>query len=788
MKTADKDDNKTKECQCHRGSDEIKNAGTNLGTQECCCHENIEEGHNSECHCHEIEEECCHHNLREKQCSCHSETNEIQSDCHCHKHEEHTACGCGSSGHEEGTCACCDLKADYQVSEEKKKKELSKNIAILSISLIFLIIGVLPWAKDGKFKFLPFYYVNPAWVTVIICGWKIVYNAFKNLFKGKLTTPLLITLAMLGSIVIEILILTGVNKTPHGDVNKFDGLFKSGHQHSNIFAAGEIAFLMFLGEFLEGITVKKCRSGIERLVGLIPQNANVITSDGIVSVPLERINKGDIVLIKPGEQISVDGEIIEGHASIDQSSLTGEYIPVDLGVGDHVYGGTFNKDGVFKVVVEKKKEDMIISKMANLTIEAEGKKAPVARVADKWSKVIVPIVLVLSVLVGLISKFALSHGSTDAKYNWQAVSNAITVLVVFCPCALVLATPTAIAAGLGHAAKKGVLIKSGAMLEELSRIKNVCFDKTGTLTEGKIAVEKFIVSDTSKEDKYKGIVKSMESVSEHPLAKAILEYSKDIKGFNISADDIKVNPGVGIMCKYSGKEYSLISISKINQEMPEMFEEEIKDAKASGKTITVLQENSTVVAIIIFTDTLKINAAEEIAELNNSGYSTIMLTGDNAESASFTGKKLNISKVYSQLLPEDKLNKIYEIQKDGKTAMVGDGVNDAPSLKAANCSFAVAGIGSDTAIDSADMTIMDGDISKVSYMLKYSKKVLNIIKTNIAVAMTVNLVAVILAMFGFINPILGALIHNCTSVTVVLISASLLRIRGKELKKLKAKA
>jgi len=326
------------------------------------------------------------------------------------------------------------------------------------------------------------------------------------------------------------------------------------------------------------------------------------------------------------------------------------------------------------------------------------------------------------------------------------------------------------------------------MLEELSRIKNVCFDKTGTLTEGKIAVEKFIVSDTSEEDKYKGIVKSMESVSEHPLAKAILEYSKDIKDFNISADDIKVNPGVGIMCKYTGKEYSLISISKINQEMPEMFEEEIKYAKASGKTITVLQENSTVVAIIIFTDTLKINAAAEIAELNNSGYSTIMLTGDSAESASFTGKKLNISKVYSQLLPEDKLNKVYEIQKDGKTAMVGDGVNDAPSLKAANCSFAVAGIGSDTAIDSADMTIMDGDISKVSYMLKYSKKVLNIIKTNIAVAMTVNLVAVILAMFGFINPILGALIHNCTSVTVVLISASLLRIRGKELKKLKTKA
>ena len=799
MKTINEDDKKIRESKCHHESDGIKHADCKTHIQEicchdekekildCCCHENIIAIQNSKCTCHTAEESC-HNNLEDKQCSCHIENKEDISECCCHKHEaEHTVCGCSVESHEEGVCACCDLKANYKVSQKEKKKELLKNIAILSVSLIFLIIGVLPWAKEGKFKFLPFYYVNPAWVTVIVCGWKIVYNAFKNLFKGKLTTPLLITLAMLGSIVIEILILTGVNKTPHGDVNKLDGLFKTGHQHSNIFAAGEIAFLMFLGEFLESITVKKCRSGIERLVGLIPQKANVVIGDGIMSVPLERINKGDIVLIKPGEQISVDGEIIEGHASIDQSSLTGEYLPVDLGVGDHVYGGTFNKDGVFKVIVEKKKEDMVISKMANLTIEAEGKKAPIARVADKWSKVIVPIVLVLSVLVGLISKFVLSHGSSEIKYNWQAISNAITVLVVFCPCALVLATPTAIAAGLGHAAKKGVLIKSGAMLEELSRIKNICFDKTGTLTEGKIAVEKFIVADRSKEDKYKGIVKSMEDVSEHPLAKAVLEYSKEIRGVSISADDIKVTPGVGIMCKYDGKEYNLISISKTSQQMPEMFEQEIRSAKAAGKTITVLQEDKVVVAIIIFTDTLRTNAAEEIEELNKMGYSTIMLTGDNAESASFTGEKLNISKVYSQLLPGDKLNKIYEIQKDGKTAMVGDGVNDAPSLKAANCSFAVAGIGSDTAIDSADMTIMDGDISKVSYMLKYSKKVLNIIKTNIAVAMTVNLVAVILAMFGLINPILGALIHNCTSVTVVLISASLLRIKGNKLKKLKAR-
>ena len=737
---------------CHHCEEQNAETSQNIKEETHCCHhcekQEVGEKHDGATwhHCENTKEEthCCHHEGEEK-------------------HEECGGC-CSASNGSEGSCACCDLAANYEQPKKDKKKKLIAKITIISVAIPLLILGFMPWDIEGKFKFLPFYYFNPAWIVIAMCGWQTYYYAFKSLFKGKITTPLLISLAMTGCIVLEILHFTGTFKT---------SLTLSQHSHSNIFAAGEIAFLMFLGEFIEEITIKKCRSGIERLVGLIPTKANVITENGVKSVPLSEIKVGDIVLIKLGEQISVDGVVIEGHGSVDQSSLTGEYIPVEVGVGDNVYGGTFNKEGVFKVRVEKKKEDMIIAKMANLAIEAEGKKAPIARVADKWSKVIVPVVLLLSVIVGLVSKYAGIIKSDNV--NGAAISNAITVLVVFCPCALVLATPTAIAAGLGHAAKHGVLLKSGAMLEEMSRIKNVCFDKTGTLTKGEVKLEKFVAIDQKKKDEYLAIAKGIEAHSEHPLAKAVTSFDDNIKAIQIKTEDIKVTPGVGISANMDKHEYSILGISKCQAEIPESLQSIFSTAEQEGKTITVLLKNNTVIAGMVFSDTLRDNAEEVVSTLNTLGYRTHMLTGDNANSANNIASQVGISEVHAQLLPEDKLNKIYEIQKTGKTAMIGDGINDAPSLKAADCSFAVANIGNDTAIESADMTIMEGDISKVSYMLKYSKKVIGIIKTNIAVAMTINLGAVILAMFGKLDPIIGALIHNLTSVMVVSISASLLR-------------
>lgn len=710
--------------------------------EQCQCKENHEREKNKECggccHCENSEAEKCAHKEREE--------------------KEHGEC-CKHQNKFDDGCACCDLTANYEEPKKEKRKKQIARICIISIAIPLLILGFIPWSKAGRFKFEPFYYFNPAWIVLIMCGWQTYYYAFKNLFKGKITTPLLISIAMTGCIVLEILHLT----------EKFQAsVALSEHAHSNIFAAGEIAFLMFLGEFIEEITIKKCRSGIERLVGLIPTNANVITENGIKLVPLSQIKVGDIVLIKLGEQIPVDGVIIDGHGSVDQSSLTGEYIPVEVGIGDSVFGGTFNKEGIFKVRVEKKKEDMIIAKMANLAIEAEGKKAPIARVADKWSKVIVPVVLLLSLIVGLISKYAIKSD------NASTVTNAITVLVVFCPCALVLATPTAIAAGLGHAAKHGILMKSGAMLEELSRIKNVCFDKTGTLTKGEVKLEDFIAVDDKKKEKYISISKGIESHSEHPLAKAVMSFNDEIKGIDVGIESIQVVPGVGISADVDGKKFSILSISKCDSAIPEILRDSISKAEQEGKTITLLTEDSNIVSIMVFSDTLRDNTKEEISNLNKMGYTTHMLTGDNANSANNIASQIGISEVHAQLLPEDKLNKIYEIQKTGKTVMVGDGINDAPALKAADCSFAVASIGNDTAIETADMTIMEGDISKVSYMLKYSKKVIGIIKTNIAVAMTINFGAVLLAMFGKLDPIIGALIHNLTSVMVVSISASLL--------------
>ena len=552
--------------------------------ESCCCHQQCDNENPKKCHCEKekIEETDC--------CSCEEKKEEETHACHCqgkNAEEENKQCCSASKGKDE-PCACCDLTANYEQPKEDKKKKLIERISIIAIAIPLLILGFLPWSKTGKFKFEVFYYFNPAWIVIAMCGWQTYYYAFKNLFKGKITTPLLISIAMTGCIVLEILHLTGEFQS---------SLTLSSHEHSNVFAAGEIAFLMFLGEFIEEITIKKCRSGIERLVGLIPTNANVITENGIKLVPLSEIKVGDIVLIKLGEQISVDGIVIEGHGSVDQSSLTGEYIPVEVGVGDNVYGGTFNKEGVFKVRVEKKKEDMVIAKMANLAIEAEGKKAPIARVADKWSKVIVPVVLLLSLVVGLVSKYAIK-GS-----NAGAISNAITVLVVFCPCALVLATPTAIAAGLGHAAKQGILMKAGAMLEEMSRIKNVCFDKTGTLTKGEVKLEQFVSLEESKNDKYLAIAKGIESHSEHPLAKAVMSFNDTVKSIEVKTEDIEVIPGIGISAKLDKKEYSIVSIAKCKTEIPESIQTVSKKAEQEGKTITVLTENESVVAVMVFSDT-----------------------------------------------------------------------------------------------------------------------------------------------------------------------------------------
>lgn len=664
--------------------------------------------------------------------------------------------------------SCCDLTPKYTTEQNSKglDKETVKEIVLLVISLAFLIPGFFNWKKIG---FLPFYYVNPAWVSIILCGIRIYIKAFRAISHKKMNASVLISLAMTASIVLEILALCGVQLHSGG-----------GHSHSNVFAAGEIAFLMGLGELLENITVRKCRSGIQRLISLIPKEAFVKQEDGsLVKTPLDKIAIGDIVVVKSGELVAVDGEIVKGEASIDQSSLTGEYLPVDVGQGDSVFGGTMNKNGVIEVRVTKLQRDMTIAKMAELTMEAEGKKAPISRLADKWAGIIVPIVICVAVLVGIICKFAFKLP------DGEAVIRAVTVLVVFCPCALALATPTAVAAGLGNAAKNGVLIKSGAALEQLSHTDTICFDKTGTVTEGKIVLDDVVAIDIQKDELIR-LVASVERFSEHPLALAVMNAAKGMELYDV--DNIRTLQGVGILAEHSGSEVLVMSYKKAceNGVDTSQIDEYVDSAMAVGKTVVVALEDGVLLGMLAFSDTLRSNAGEVMDNLSKLGYNTVMLTGDNSRSAQYIAGSCNIKTVKHSLLPQDKLKEIESLQKDGhKVIMVGDGVNDAPSLKLADCSFAMGAMGSDIAVDTADMAILNSDITKVEDTIKLSRRVIGGIKRNIIVAMTINVIAVVISMLGYLTPVTGALVHNCTSVLVVASSALLLFSPKKKIKQSK---
>ena len=595
---------------------------------------------------------------------------------------------------------------------------------------------------------------------MIICGIPIVVGAVKSLARKKITASVLISVAMLSAVILEI-------------VGFFYNIDSSGHSHSYVFVAAEVAFLMAIGGAIEDFTVKKSRAGIERLVGLIPKEAFVKVEDRLEKRPLEEIKIGDIVVIKAGEQISVDGEIVSGKASVDQSSVTGEYALAELKEGDKVFGGTFNKSGVIEVKVTKLLEDMTISKMAKLVEEAEGKKAPISRVADKWASIIVPVAIGLAILVGIIAYFAFNVSVIEA------IIRTITVLIVFCPCSLALATPTAIAAGLGNSAKNGVLVKSGASLEVISKCDIICFDKTGTLTKGEIVVSDIAVDGIEEAELLK-LAGSLELMSEHPLATAVVNKAKDIIFEKV--DKFETIQGIGIKGLVANKNVQVISYGESAKQnySNENLKNTANEYLEQGKTVVSVIIDNVERGIITFADTIREDAKEVIDKLNKMGKKTIMLTGDNEKSARFIAEKCGISEVKFGLLPEQKLQEIENMQKQGKkVCMIGDGINDAPSLKLADCSIAMGALGSDIAIETADMAILNSDMNKIVYCVKHSKRTLFTIKRNIILAMTVNCISIILSLFGIFDPMTGAIMHNVTSVAVVL-SSALLLINRKE--------
>ena len=618
----------------------------------------------------------------------------------------------------------------------KKVNDFFNSFPMIIVSGLFLGISLLEHIGIlGDFKF----FIDPAWVSIIISGFPLAWVAIERVVKNfYISSALLITIAMIACISI-----------------------------GEVFAAGEVAFIMAIGGWLEDRTVDRTKKGITQLLKLVPTKGRriIYQADGTVNeefVEPEDLQVGDIIRVLPGESIPADGIIEFGQTSIDQSVMTGESLPVDKIKGDHVYTGTINCFGSIDIKVTKSFSDSSLQKMIALVKEAEENKAPMQRIVDKWSSWFVPIACIIAIITYFITK---------------DITRAVTVLVVFCPCALALATPTSIVAAIGQATKFGVLIKSGEALESMGQINVVAFDKTGTLTHGNLVVSDVVPINTDQNELLKNIG-SAEVRSEHPIGKAIVSFVKENKINIAEPKEFSMVIGKGVISSIQDRKI-LCGNEKLMIEEGINISEEINDIISSlreqGKAIVITATQDAIIGIIALSDTIKENANHMIEKLSQNGISqTILLTGDNKKSAEYIGKRVGVQEIKSSLLPEDKVSAIVDIQNNGNLiCMVGDGVNDAPALKTATVGIAMGTIGSDIAIEAADIAIMGDDISKIGYIKRLSNSTLRTIKFNIIASMVINIVAIILSVMGLLNPVTGALVHNVGSVLVVLNAALL---------------
>lgn len=614
----------------------------------------------------------------------------------------------------------------------KKISDFLGGTLMTAVGGVFLVISLVLMLTDTSFP------VDPAWVSVIICGIPLAYLAFWRVIflKGisKINSCLLITIAMVAALAI-------------GD----------------IFAAGEVAFIMAVGAILEEKTTERAKKGLKKLISLAPTQGRRIRNGKEEMIPADEIRKGDILRILPGETVPVDGEIVQGTTSVDQAVITGESLPVDKEVGDKVFCGTTNRFGAVDIRATEVGADSTLQKLIRLTQEAENKKAPMARIADRWASWLVPVAL----LIALVTYFVTGD-----------LVRGVTVLVVFCPCALVLATPTAIMAAIGQATKHGVIIKSGEALENMGKVDTIAFDKTGTLTFGRLEVSDVVPFQKGlTADELLTMVASAESMSEHPLGKAIVAHAKE-KGLTLAAvTGFQMEAGKGICAEISGKTLHCGSEKYLMGQgisIPEEVRASLETLRSQGKASVIATVDGVCAGVIAMSDVLRPDAKSMIEELHKTHTSAVLLTGDNRRTAEYFAGKVGISKVRADLLPEEKVSNLVQMQQEGKVlCMIGDGVNDAPALKTASVGVAMGGLGSDIAVEASDIVLMSDDIAKIPYLKRLSNGTVKTIKLSIMLSLCINFFAILASLMGWLTPTTGALVHNAGSVLVVLIAALL---------------
>lgn len=609
------------------------------------------------------------------------------------------------------------------------KNWLGKNelieITLMVISAISLIIGFI---KPHLLFF------DLSWIAIILCGLPIIKEAAEALIHEKdIKADLLVSIAIISSIII-----------------------------GEVFAAGVIALIMTIGGFLEEYTVSKTQNGIKNLIDITPTTATLIKGNGDEEeIDAQNIKINDIIKVLPGEIIPGDGVIIEGESSINQAVLTGESLPVDKTIGDEVYSGTINLYGSIIIKATKNGENSSVNKLIKLIESSKPENAKIVKAADKWATWIVVVAFICSIGTWIIT---------------HEILRAVTILVVFCPCALVLATPTAIMAAIGNLTKQGILVKDGESLEELAKVNDLILDKTGTITYGEPEVSQIIPYDEKYSKKeIMHILASLENKSEHPLAKAIVKYYKIRKNPPLKEiSDFEIIPGKGVRGKIGNDEIVAGNKKLLNENYKEFEKTKVQPHLDTGATAIYLCINNQLIGAVLLSDLLRNNAVDVILDLKSMDVTSVLMSGDNQNTTETIASKVGIDNYKYGCLPEDKSNYIKELQLEGnKVAMIGDGLNDAPSLKKANVGISMGSIGSDISIEASNITLIHDNIKDLPHLFKVSKKTLKTINVGIGFALTLNIIATILAMLGLLNPIGGAFVHNIGSV-IVIIYASLL--------------
>lgn len=580
--------------------------------------------------------------------------------------------------------------------------------------------------------------LDPAWVAVITSGTPMAYMAVWHMIYSegisKITSELLVSLAMIACIAI-------------GDV----------------FAAGEIAFIMAIGGILEEKTVERSKKGLKGLISLTPRQGRRISNGIEEMINTEEIRVGDILRVLPGEAIPVDGRIIRGSTSVDQAIMTGESLPVDKGVGDTVFCGTINRFGAIDIEATSVGEDSSLQKLIRLVKEAEDKQAPIQRIVDRWAAWLVPAALLLAVVTYLVT---------------QDIVRGVTILVVFCPCALVLATPTAIVAAIGQATKHGVIIKSGEALEKMGQVDTIAFDKTGTLTFGVLQVSDIIsFFPALGQDDLLALAAAAESRSEHPLGKAIVARAKEKNLALPDIEEFRMEAGKGIFAQVSGRRVFCGQEKYLEENghslVPPVLET-LDTLRNQGKAVVLVGLDGVCAGVIGLSDMLRPAARDMVARLGRMHIRTVLLTGDNRRTADYFARQVGIAAVRAELLPEEKVQVIEQLRQEGKSVcMIGDGVNDAPALKTASVGVAMGAMGSDIAVEAADIALMSDDLTKIPYLKRLSNETVKTIKFGISLSLVINFAAIYLSLQGWLTPTTGALVHNAGSVLVVAIAALL---------------